>query len=57
MSSDFEVYCCCSSEKYNYSILEKNDIIDGVITDLKANVPYIVVEFKENVRKYDIFSQ
>ena len=53
LSSDFDVFCC-SGDKYDYSILETNNIIDCLITDLKANVPYVIVEFKENVHKYDI---
>ena len=53
MSSDFDVFCC-SDGKYDYSILEKNNIIDGMITDLKMDVPYVVVDLKKNVRKYDV---
>ena len=50
---EFEVYCC-SGEKYDFSALKYNNVIDGELRELKANIPYEVTEIQEHIKKYDI---
>tara|TARA_B100000508_G_scaffold95658_1_gene74806 strand:- start:586 stop:975 length:390 start_codon:yes stop_codon:yes gene_type:complete len=50
---DFEVYCR-SGEKYDFSMLKYNNVIDGEIRELKANIPYEVIEIQQHIKKYDI---
>ena len=51
----FEVVCC-TGEKYDFSNLEYNNIIDGQLRDLKINVGYHVVKVAHGKKKYDIDS-
>ena len=51
--NDFEVYCC-SGEKYDFSALKYNNVIDGELRELKANIPYEVIEIQQHIKKYDI---
>ena len=52
--NDFEVYCC-PGEKYDFSTLMYNNMIDGELRELmKANIPYEVMDVHEHAKKYDI---
>ena len=51
----FEVHCHPGiGEKYDFSKLEYNNMIDGEIRDLKTNIPYPVMDIVEHIKKYDI---
>ena len=41
-------------QKFDFSILEYNDYIDGQLTDLTMNMPYEVLGCNYRVKKYDI---
>ena len=53
--NNFEVVCC-TGDKYDFSNLEYNNIIDGQLRDIKINVGYHVVKFTHGKKKYDIDS-
>ena len=51
--NNFEVYCC-ANEKYDFSSIEYNNVIDGELRDLKVNTPYPIIDVQYHVKKYDI---
>ena len=51
--NNFEVYCC-PGEKYDFSSIEYNNVIDGELGDLKVNTPYTITNIQHHMIKYDI---
>ena len=51
--NDFEVYTC-ADEKYDFSTIEYNNVIDGELRHLKANTPYLITDVRYHMKKYDI---
>ena len=51
--NNFEVYCC-PGEKYDFSSIEYNNVIDGELRDLKVNTPYPITNIQHHMKKYDI---
>ena len=43
---------CAAGQRYDYSILEKNDIIDCLFSELVIQKPYVITDF-EYKEKYD----
>ena len=50
---NFEVHCC-PGQKYDFSAVKYNNVIDGELRDLKANITYPVTNIQEHIKKYDI---
>ena len=46
------VVVCAAGQRYDYSILEKNDIIDSIFSELVIQKHYVITDF-EYKEKYD----
>ena len=51
MSTTIEVVCA-AGQSCDYSILEKNGVIDSLFTELVIQKPYVITDF-EYKEKYD----
>ena len=54
ISSNYFDVRCNPGQKFDFSILQYNDYIDGQLTDLAMNMPYEVLGCNYRFRKYDI---
>ena len=51
MATTVEVVCA-AGQRYDYSILEKNDIIDSLFSELVLQKPYVITDFEYKEKYY-----